>query len=199
MSTDIEHGVSVGISRVNEFFFMKVKIKGTLSHEDYERMTPMLRSAIEGVKEPKVKIIMDLTEFNGWDLRAAWDEFQFGMEFSGTFTKIAFVGNKKWEEYMIKIGNWFMSGDVEFFNSIDDAYAWLNEEYPVPQTAVQKDLLSRKNDIRNELESLFKSNLKIVDWNVPEPDDQDASEILVAILEDKLREIKADVNDGKYK
>jgi hypothetical protein len=102
MST-IEHGISIGISRVDNFFFMKIKIKGTLTHEDYERMIPMLKNAIKGVNEPDIRILIDATD------------------------------------------------------------------------------------------------LKIVDWNVPEPDDQDASEILVSILEEKLQEIKADVKDGKYK
>jgi len=195
----MEHGISIGINRVNEFFFMKIKIKGTLTHQDYERMIPMLKSSIEGVKEPDVRVLIDATEFNGWELRAAWDDFKFGMEFRQTFSKIAIVGTSTVEEYAVKIGSWFMSGDIKFFESLDEAYEWLNKEEAIPITAVQKDLHARKEDIRDELESLFKSNLKIVDWNVPEPDDQDASEIIVNILEEKLQEIKADVKDGKYK
>ena len=195
----MEHGISIGINRVNEFFFMKIKIKGTLTHQDYERMIPMLKSSIEGVKEPDVRVLIDATEFNGWELRAAWDDFKFGMEFRQTFSKIAIVGTSTVEEYAVKIGSWFMSGDIKFFESLDEAYEWLNKEEAIPITAVQKDLHARKEDIRDELESLFKSNLKIVDWNVPEPDDQDASEIIVNILEEKLQEIKADVEDGMYK
>jgi len=65
-------------------------------------------------------------------------------------------------------------------------------------SATQKDLQNRIDEIRDELESLFKSNLKRTDWNVPEADDQDASEILVAILEEKLAEIKEDVKNKKY-
>ncbi|WP_373035422.1 STAS/SEC14 domain-containing protein [Sulfurimonas sp.] len=195
----VEHGISIGISRVNVFFFMKIKIKGTLAHEDYERMIPMLRSSVEGVKEPDVRVLIDVTEFDGWELRAAWDDFKFGMEFRQLFSKIAIVGTCAVEKYAVKIGSWFMSGDMRFFKSLDDAYEWLNQEEAAQTTAVQKDLRARKEEIRDELESLFKSNLKIVDWNVPEPDDQDASEILVNILEEKLQEIKSDVKDGKYK
>jgi len=195
----IEHGISIGINRVDNFFFMKIKINGTLTHEDYKRMVPMLRSSIAGVKEPDVRILMDATEFNGWELRAAWDDLKFGIEFRQIFSKIAIVGTSTIEEYAAKIGSWFMNGDMKFFESLDEAYEWLNKEEVIPTTAVQKDLHARKEDIRDELESLFKSNLKIVDWNVPEPDDQDASEILVNILEEKLKEIKADVKDGKYK
>jgi transposase len=66
------------------------------------------------------------------------------------------------------------------------------------QSATQKDLQNRIDEIRDELESLFKSNLKITDWNVPEADDQNAAEILISILEQKLSEIKEDVKNKKY-
>lgn len=65
-------------------------------------------------------------------------------------------------------------------------------------TAVQKDLTNRLDEIRDDMESLFKNNLTITDWNVPEADDKTAAEILVSIFEEKLDEIKQDVNDGVY-
>ena len=56
--------------------------------------------------------------------------------------------------------------------------------------AVQKDLQNRKDEIENELELLFKANLKIVDWDVPESDDKEAAIVLWNILNDKLQEMK---------
>ncbi len=199
MHAKIEHGISAGISRIDSLLFMKIKIYGTLTHNDHNIMVPMLREAIEGIEKPKVKILVDARNFDGWELRAAWDDFKFGVEFGDVFSKIAFVGTNAWEEYGVKIGSWFMSGEIQFFNSIYEAYIWLNEEEVNPKTPVEKDLKSRKNEIRDDLESLFKSNLKRTDWNVPEADDQKASEILVEIIEEKLSEIKEDVKNGKYK
>jgi transposase len=66
------------------------------------------------------------------------------------------------------------------------------------QSATEKDLQNRIDEIRDELESLFKDNLKITDWNVPEADDQSAAEILISILERKLAEIKVDVQNKVY-
>ena len=57
--------------------------------------------------------------------------------------------------------------------------------------AVQKDLQNRKEEIENELELLFKANLKIIDWDVPEADDKEAAMLLWNILNDKLQEIKS--------
>ena len=98
MSEYIEHGISIGISRVGDVFFMKLKINGTLTHEDYELMTPMIESAIKGVKEPKMKILVDAIDFNGWDTQALWDDLKFCLSHMELFTKMAFVGNKKWEK-----------------------------------------------------------------------------------------------------
>ena len=64
---------------------------------------------------------------------------------------------------------------------------------------VEKELLSREDEIRNSLQNLFNDNMKITDWDIPEANDQEASEILIEILSKKLDEIKVDVADGKYK
>lgn len=65
--------------------------------------------------------------------------------------------------------------------------------------AVAKDLLSRKEEIIKELELLFKTNLKITDWDVPEADDDEAAMLLVSILEEGLEKIKEDIKAGKYR
>ena len=63
---------------------------------------------------------------------------------------------------------------------------------------IQKELQSRKAEIRKSMELLFKANMKITDWDVPEPDDNEAANIIVNILQEVLDEIKADVTAGKY-
>ncbi|MEA3383997.1 MAG: hypothetical protein U9Q20_04910 [Campylobacterota bacterium] len=61
-----------------------------------------------------------------------------------------------------------------------------------------KEINSRKIDIENQLEDLFKKNMKITDWDVPEADDNTAAQMIVKIMEDKLKLIKEDVDNGKY-
>jgi len=61
-----------------------------------------------------------------------------------------------------------------------------------------KELESRKGEIQKELELLFKSNMKITDWDVPEADDQQAAEILLAMMQEKLDEIRENVKNGSY-
>ena len=39
--------------------------------------------------------------------------------------KIAIFGNKKWQEYSAKVGSWFITGDIKYFEDADAALSWL--------------------------------------------------------------------------
>ncbi len=121
------HGLSIGIERSGNNIFLSLKAIGKLTHEDYETITPMIDNALDSVKDPKVKVIIDGTEMEGWDLRAAWDDLKLGLKHGNEFEKIAIYGNKNWQEIAAKVGAWFVSGDVKYFSTAEDALTWLNE------------------------------------------------------------------------
>ena len=121
------HGLSIGIERTGNNFFLSIKAQGKLTHRDYETMTPMIDSALAEVKDPKIKALFDGTELEGWEARAAWDDFKLGLKHGSEFEKIAIYGNKKWLEFTAKIGSWFISGDIKYFENEEDAISWLNE------------------------------------------------------------------------
>ncbi|NOZ52932.1 MAG: STAS/SEC14 domain-containing protein [Gammaproteobacteria bacterium] len=123
----VRHGLSIGIERSGANFFLSLKAVGKLTHEDYETITPMIDSALSAVKEPQVKALIDGTEMEGWELRAAWDDFKLGLKHGNEFVKIAIYGNKNWQEITAKIGAWFISGEVKYFESKENALTWLNE------------------------------------------------------------------------
>jgi hypothetical protein len=124
----IRHGLSIGIEREGNEFYLAMKIAGKLSHDDYEVIVPMLESALEGIKEPSIKALVDITELEGWELRAAWDDLRFGLKHGGEFSKIAIIGSKKWEEVMTKVASWFIAGDAQYFEEGDAARKWLSEK-----------------------------------------------------------------------
>jgi hypothetical protein len=123
----IRHGLAIGIERVNNDFFLSLKASGKLTHEDYEKINPMIDSALQGVKDPRVKVFIDASELEGWELRAAWDDFKLGLKHGNDFDKIAIFGNKKWQEIAAKVGTWFISGEVKYFEDTDEAWSWLQE------------------------------------------------------------------------
>ena len=121
------HGFSIGIERTGNNFFLSLKAQGKLTHKDYETITPMIDSALAAVKDPKVKVLVDGAELEGWEARAAWDDFKIGLKHGNEFEKIAIYGNKKWQEVIAKVGGWFISGELVYFENEEDAITWLNE------------------------------------------------------------------------
>ena len=128
MSKRQRHGLSVGIERINNEFFVALKAVGKLTHDDYQIITPMIDSALAEVKEPNVKVLIDATEMQGWELRAAWDDFKLGLSHNNDFHKIAIYGHATWQSTIAKVASWFVSGEVRFFEHKDDALTWLLDE-----------------------------------------------------------------------
>ncbi len=192
-------GISVGIVRVNNEFFLKIVPHGKLTHKDYEMMVPLIENSLLGVKEPKINALIDAREFEGWDIKAAWDDLKFGLKHSKEFQKIAIVGEKKYE-YIAKISNWFISGEVKYFPDLDSALEWIVKKESTKKNldAIEKEFESRKDEIKNELKFLFKANMKITGWDVPEADNKKAAKILHNILQEALNEIKEDIKNNQF-
>lgn len=122
-----DHAIAITINQSGNNIIMTMKIVGKLKHSDYELLVPTLQHAIAGVQEPKIKALVDILDFEGYELRALWDDFKFGLQFNKEFSKIAVVGNKKWEEIGINMANWFMHADTKYFEIKEDALSWLEK------------------------------------------------------------------------
>ncbi|QYJ78160.1 STAS/SEC14 domain-containing protein [Shewanella acanthi] len=127
--TLIKHGISIGIERYDDDdFFVTFKAVGTLTHQDYEVMVPLLESALEGVNDPEIFALIDVTEFDGWELQAAWDDLKLGVKHMRQFERIAIVGKTTLHDVMARLANWFTPAKVKFFVDRVDAITWLKAE-----------------------------------------------------------------------
>ena len=121
----VRHGFSVDIERTDDSFLVTLKATGKLSHKDYEKITALLDSALDNVKHPELNILFDASEFQGWELRAALDDFKLGLEHFKEFKKIAIHGNKLWLAVLAKITACFVPAEVKYFEDLDDASSWI--------------------------------------------------------------------------
>ena len=126
--TIARHGLSIGIERFGEEFFLSLKAVGKLTHVDYEVIAPMVDSALAQVPSPRVKVLFDATELLGWELRAAWDDLRLGLRHGSEFEKVAIYGNRHWQEVAAKIGSWFVGGEVRYFENLQQALSWLQQD-----------------------------------------------------------------------
>ena len=122
-----KQGLSIELEQNGDELFLALKAIGTLTHEDYKRLTPMIDSALEGVTAPKIKALFDGTEMQGWELLAAWDDLKLGIKHGSEFEKIAMIGNREWQKLAAKIGGWFIGGEVEYFEDKKSALLWLGK------------------------------------------------------------------------
>lgn len=121
----IANGLLFGVERINDNLFLKLKAIGTLTHEDYEKINPMLDLALTGIKDPKIDVLVDISELEGWDLEAAWDDLKLGLKYGNSFNKIAIYGEKSWVKFASKISSWFIDGQIKEFKSLEEAIKWI--------------------------------------------------------------------------
>lgn len=120
-----EHGISVGINQNHDTFYIKMDIKGTLTLEDYEIMVPVIEDTIKNISHPKLKILVNAKDLDGWEFQAAWEDLKFGVKHNKEFEKIAYVGHRSWEKYGMMISNWFIKGELQYFEDETKAKKWL--------------------------------------------------------------------------
>lgn len=106
------------------------KISGKVTAEDYDVLLPKLDEAIDA--HGKINLLVVMGDFEGWKgLDAAKADFKFGTQEYRQVERAAFVGDKKWQERMIKIMDPFTRRtDERFFPSdqLDEAWGWIRED-----------------------------------------------------------------------
>ena len=122
----IQSGVYIDIEQEHSRVYLWLTMKGKLTHDDYLDITPKLESALEGIVEPKIYALVDITELDGWTLHAAWDDLRLGLKHGSEFEKIAIIGNKDWQQMLGKVGSWFVDGEVRYFGDKASASSWLD-------------------------------------------------------------------------
>lgn len=105
------------------------KVSGKVTAEDYDVLLPRLDEAIRA--HGKINLLVVMGDFEGWaGLDAAKADFKLGTQQYRQVEKAAFVGDKKWQEWMVKIMDPFTRRTDERFFDLDrleDAWQWIKE------------------------------------------------------------------------
>ena len=122
-------------SPVHEDNIFAFRLSGKLSHSDYQTFLPRLEELLEA--HDRISVLLELVDFHGWDLAAAWDDFRFSLEHPDDFERIAIVGHGTKQRWMTLLAKPFTDAGVRFFEQeqLGDAWDWLRE----PQEQVALD------------------------------------------------------------
>ncbi|RMG35794.1 MAG: hypothetical protein D6720_06400 [Gammaproteobacteria bacterium] len=112
---------------VQEDNIVAFRISGKLTHEDYQAFLPRLESLIQ--KNGRLSVLIELHDFKGWDLEAAWDDFRLLEEHPDAFERIAVVGKGRLMRWMTAMTTPFVGAEVRYFeeDELSKAWDWLRE------------------------------------------------------------------------
>ncbi len=99
---------------------------GTLTKSDYKRFVPEFEHQV--CQHGKLRFLFDLTEFQGWEVGALWEEVKFDLKHFADIERIAVVGDKQWQHGMTTFFKPFTKASVQYFdfNSVfAEAQKWL--------------------------------------------------------------------------
>ncbi len=105
------------------------KISGEVTAEDYDILLPKLDQAIAAHGKINLLVLVDDFDFKGFD--AARADFQFGTHQYRQVEKAAFVSDKKWLDWTVKIMDPFTRRTKEKVferDQLDEAWSWILKE-----------------------------------------------------------------------
>ena len=113
------------------------RLSGRLEQQDYEFLVPRLEALID--ERGPLLVYIEMVDFKGWSLRAAWEDMQIGIQHNQDFKRIAMVGERAWQAWMVRLARAFVAADVRYFNSSDKQQAldWLLAPDSKPAAARQ--------------------------------------------------------------
>jgi len=106
---------------------LTVQLSGKLTKEDYEQFVPRVDAAIK--QNGKVRILVQMHDFHGWELGALWEDMKFDAKHFSDIERLALVGESKWEAGMAAFCKPFTSASIRYFDQSKAAEAetWIRE------------------------------------------------------------------------
>jgi SpoIIAA-like len=93
-----------------------LKVSGKLMHQDYQQIIPQLEALI--AEHGSIRCLLELTEFEGLQLRALWDEIKFDTKHCRNIERCAIVGGSMFVEFMTKLSKpLFRNAQVKCFDA----------------------------------------------------------------------------------
>lgn len=100
---------------------VRVEASGKLTTEDYDRLIPSWEQTI--ARHGSMRLLLILQNFEGWEPGAAWDDFRFSTGHAEKVERIAVVGEKAWQQWIMKLGSFFLREDLKYYDASNLAQA----------------------------------------------------------------------------
>ncbi len=105
----------------------RLEISGLMKKADLQRSESALGEELRRIGRAKLLVL--LTDFNGWEPHANWNDLTFYVKHGDAIERIAIVGDPRWEDQALMFAAaGLRRAPVEFFTNADlaKARAWLS-------------------------------------------------------------------------
>jgi len=65
-------------------------------------------------------------------------------------------------------------------------------------TPQEQEIEKMQGEITTELRAVFKGNMKIFDWDIPENDDRKSAELIFSVMQKAMHDLREEIDAGKY-
>ena len=118
----------IKLTGLNDGKILEVTASGKLTDKDYQRFVPEFELRVR--QHGKIRVLFELSGFQGWDAKAAWDDFKFGLNHFRDIERLGLVGEKQWHRWMAGFCKPFTQAQVRYFNRTEaaEARAWVEDD-----------------------------------------------------------------------
>ena len=102
------------------------KVVGRITAEEAKAFEPQIEFLIRERKERPIGILADVSQMEGADWKARWNEMRFLQKYTDHIARMAVVGADKWEEVVaiVLAGTAVLQAETRYFTSQEIAAAW---------------------------------------------------------------------------
>lgn len=114
------------IGYLNDNHVLTITAAGMVTRDDYNDALPALEEMLN--QHDKLRFFIKLDDCSGFKPGALWEDLKFDFKHKSQFGKTAVVGDKKWEEWGIKLSRPFFEDEIRFYpvEQSDEAWEWVN-------------------------------------------------------------------------
>jgi hypothetical protein len=102
------------------------KVIGRISGDEVKAFEPQIEFLIRERKARPIGILADLSQMEGADWKARWNEMRFLQKYTDHIARMAVVGADKWEEVvaMVLAGTAVLQAETRYFTTAEIVSAW---------------------------------------------------------------------------
>ena len=104
---------------------LSYRVAGKLHVTDYQMLAMGIDEALK--TNATVGLLLQLDGLEGIEAGALWQDWQFGREYHEKISKLAIVGDSRWERWLARLSSPLYAVESRFYHTgdIDNAWAWL--------------------------------------------------------------------------